>query len=66
MHSFSDKDCGLSYFRGWVGLVIIVCFSGDTVACLVSGGELTWFSMCILLVTWTVACLVSGSELGLF
>ena len=38
----------------------------ETVACLVSEGELAWFSMCTLLVTGTVACLVSEGELHLF
>jgi hypothetical protein len=38
--------------------------SCDTVACLVSVGELVWFSMCTLLVTVTVTCLVSEGELA--
>ena len=36
--------------------------SGDTLACLVSGGEWTLCLMCTFLVTQTVACLVSGGE----
>ena len=35
-----------------------------TVTCLVSVGELAWFSMCTLLAALTVACLVSGGELA--
>ena len=43
------------------------CSSDDTDwACLVLDGELTWFLMCILLVTETVACLVSVCELAWF
>jgi hypothetical protein len=38
----------------------------ETVACLVSEGELAWVLMCNLLVTETVACLVSGGELSWF
>ena len=42
-------------------------FSGDTDwPCLVSEGELAWFSMCTLLVTETVTCFVSAGELALF
>jgi hypothetical protein len=38
----------------------------QTVACLISGCELSWFSMCTLLVTPIVACLVSEGELAWF
>ena len=36
----------------------------ESVACLVSVGELVWFLMCPVLVTEAVACLVSGCELA--
>jgi hypothetical protein len=36
----------------------------QTVACLVSGGELTWFLMCTLLVTETMAYIVSDGGLA--
>ena len=38
----------------------------ETMACLVSVGELGWFLMCPILVTEMVACLVSEGELGWF
>ena len=60
-----DKDCGLSCFRMWVGLVL-TCTSSNTDCDLVSGCELAWFLMCTILVTQTVAYLVSVGELSWF
>ena len=36
----------------------------ETVACLVSVGELAWLLICTVLVADTVACFISGSELA--
>ena len=65
MHSSGDTNCHLSCFSLWVGLVFGVHSSLiQTVACLVAECELSWLSMCTLLVTETVACLDSDCELA--
>ena len=68
MHSSGDTTCaghsfiesGLAWFLMWILLVT------QTVACLVSEGELSMFLMWTLVVTQTVACLVSVRELSQF
>ena len=65
VHSPGDTACGHSFTEcelAW-GLICILLVT-ETVACLVSVGELARFLMCTLLVTQTVACLVSVGELA--
>ena len=66
MQPSGDTDCDLSCFSWCVGLVFNVHACCDTVAFLVSGGELACFFMCALVVTQAVVCLVSEGELAWF
>ena len=67
VHSSGDTDCGLSFFRMSVDLVLMCTLLVTlTVACLVSVCELALFLMCTLLVTLTVACHFSVCELAWF
>ena len=66
MHSSGDRLWpGLFQEVSWPGFLCAL-FWRQTVAYLVSEGELVWFPMHTLLVTQAVACLVPGGELAWF